>query len=449
MVFRCVLFLCGVALSAAAPGFADRPIMGWSSWNSFGININETLIRQSADVLSRSALLAAGYNYILIDDGWTACEVFTDEGECAEVPPRDHDGRIPVDNKKFPSGMAALTKYVHSLGLKIGIYTSVSAITCGGYIGSLNNEGIDAKTFADWGFDFVKHDTCGTDCGIHDGCIQGSAKRMATSLADAKKDIIYYLDHGNPTSPQRVFNPHNYHVSYDEALVKVATSKSELVWYYVSEFNTSTGPHMFKSSFDIKDFWESTMFNAHNQIRIAEYQSCGRFSMPDMLTVGMGGQTEGQYRAQFFLWTILGAPLIAGNDIRHMNQFTVDLLTAREVLAVNQDPDCVQGSLVRSLGSWESWIRPLSDKTFAVVLLNKGDTETTATVYIDRQKYYWGDFYPAFLQKVSVRDLFEQKDMGSFTDKFEAVIPPMDAKIYKFTPEDEDFSEIDITFSVE
>ena len=143
----------------------------------------------------------------------------------------------------------------------------------------------------------------------------------------------------------------------------------------------------------------SVLTNAHNQIRVAEYQRCGTFNNPDMLTVGMGGLHQGQYRAEVFLWAILGAPLILGNDIRKTDNFTLDLVTNPGVLAIDQDPQCIQGSLARAIGATETWIKPLHDGTFAVVLLNKAEDKQNATLYISRD-YNWGDFYPAFLDEV-------------------------------------------------
>lgn len=434
VVVLVVALAIGTSNANAPPPFVALPTLGWSTWNTFRESINDTLVRESAYQMANGPLRGAGYRYILLDDGWAACKHFSPIGECVEEAGRDAEGRILVDTVKFPHGFKSLTDYVHSLGLLIGIYTSVSAQTCGGFTGSLNHERVDAKSFADWGFDFVKHDTCGTDCGVHDGCIQHAAYEMAMGLNSTGREIVYYLDNGNPTSPQRVYNPHNHHVMYEEAIIKVATRPEELVWYWSTQLDPSIGPHLTKSWFDRKDTWISMLTNLHNQVRVAEYQSCGRFNMPDMLTVGMGAQSQGQYRAQFFLWAVLGAPLILGNDIRKMDQFTVDLLTAPEVLAVDQDPECVQGSMSRSLGSWESWIKPLHDGDFAVVLLNKGENPTNATVHISRD-YNWGDFYPAFWGGAAyVRDIYHQINLGMFNDTFTAEIPALDAHIYRFTP---------------
>ena len=194
----------------------SAPYRGWSSWNAFRLDINETKVKTAADLMAKS-LLTAGYEYILIDDGWPS-----ESARAGAHPsrPRDADGRIPVSAAKFPSGFKHLTDYVHGLGLKIGIYTAVSTWTCGGYTGSLGHEAVDAQAFVEWGFDLVKHDTCGgmngepvDECGVgtarpgEPNCIKESTTRMAAALAKAaaaagRSAPVYYVDHGNPTSPQ-------------------------------------------------------------------------------------------------------------------------------------------------------------------------------------------------------------------------------------------------------
>jgi alpha-galactosidase len=168
----------------------------------------------------------------------------------------------------------------------------------------------------------VKSDTCNTDCGIHDGCLQNSTKAMSDALYASGRPIVYYVDSGNPTSPQRVFNPHNRNVHNEECLVKVALRPRELVWRWAADT-----AHAFKSWFDIDDTYRSTLTNAHNQIRVAEYQSCGTFNTPDMLTIGQGGQSFAEYRTQFYLWAVLGAPLILGADLRNLTARELDLVT--------------------------------------------------------------------------------------------------------------------------
>eukprot|EP00729_Bicosta_minor_P010193 gene10193-25212_t len=214
-------------------------------------------------------LLASGYEYLLIDDGWPE-----DTAHHGKGPARDADGRIPVSKIKFPSGFKNLTSYIHSKGLKIGIYTAVSHWTCGGYTGSLGFEDVDAQSFVEWGFDFVKHDTCGgyngepyDECGVGNdasgfNCIKNSTSAMSKALQkygqQANKKIVYYIDHGNPTSPQRMYNPKQYYVSSDmngqSDVSKLATKPSQLGWTWAADVC-----HMMKVCFDTNDSWDSML----------------------------------------------------------------------------------------------------------------------------------------------------------------------------------------------
>ncbi len=198
--------------------------IGWSTWNTFRYNVTDVLLRQMAQAMVDSGLADAGYEYILIDDGWSECAVFNSDGGCAVQAARDNAGRIPPDpikvceaehhfvrstfvpflligvvryTNQFPNGMKPVADFMHSLGLKLGIYTAVSNATCGGFLSSLGHEAVDAQTFADWGMDFVKHDTCNSDCGIRDGCIQQSTARMRDALNATGRPIVYYIDDGN------------------------------------------------------------------------------------------------------------------------------------------------------------------------------------------------------------------------------------------------------------
>lgn len=416
-----------------------EPLRGWSTWNTFGCYINQTLVEESIDALAASPLRGAGYEWVLIDDCWTTCLKYDpSDGSCLQPGPRGADGKIQTDPQKFPAGFAQLTARAHDKGLKIGIYTSVSAVTCGGYTGSLHHEALDAETFVqDWGFDLVKHDTCGVDYSVHDGGLQNATVRMRDGLwAAGGGQTVYYLDGGNPTSPQRLFNPHQRHVVYDEALAKLATSPDELAWVWTSRLDAADGkgPHMLKTWFDRDDTWVSVLTNAHNQARIAEYHRRGHYLFPDMLTLGMGGQTEAEYRTQFFLWAILGSPLVMGNDIRSMDAFTVDLATSPELLRVQNDSDCVQGTLLHSWDATEAWARPLADGSFAAVLLNKGSSYANATLSFDGDWHDQQDFYPASFPRAAVRDLHAGKDLGTFDHAFTTALPPHDAVILRITP---------------
>ena len=425
------------AKTRPASEIARVPPRGFSSWVTFRLYPNETLVKEIADVMNSSGLLSiGGYDILWIDDGWSECLSFESNGKCIEPAPRDNNGKIVPSATKFPNGMLALSNYVHSKGLKLGIYTAVSARTCGGYIGSLYNEVIDADTFInDWQLDAVKSDTCNTDCPIHTGCIQNSTYIMWNALDTlTERPIIYYIDSGNPTSPQRVYNPLNYHVSDLEAIYKLAINYKELVWNWAGISNTTVGvhAHMFKSWFDREDNWYSVLDNLHNQIRIAEYQTCGTFNMPDYLTIGMGGQSQEQYMAQFAAWVVLGAPLFISNDIRNMDNWTLNILTNTEALAINSDSLCIQGSQAMNFDATETWIKPLNDTSFAVAIINKDPIQTlNVTVSFESG----GAFFPAAFLSAQVRDIFMKSNFSSISmNNFTVAIPPLGGRLYKVIP---------------
>jgi alpha-galactosidase len=425
----CLLIACAALATCLDNGAAPKPPMGWSTWNTFECDITEQLVKQSADIMAASALKVAGYEYILIDDCWSLCLNKSKTGDCSVPAPRDSDGRIVPDPNKFPSGMKSLADYVHSKGLKIGIYTASSARTCAGYEGSLGHEHTDALAFGEWGFDFVKMDTCGTDCSIHNGCLRNSLNAMRDGLNATGKTIVFYVDDGNDSSGPRIYNPFLHHINVDD-MVKIAYAADELVW----NWGPSTA-NMWKSWLDIHDSWYSTIDNIHMQIGLAMYQKCGAFNTPDMLTVGQGGQTLNQYRAQMFMWAVLGAPLILGCDIRKMDNDTLALVTAPEVLAINQDKECVQASLASSFSGGEVWVKPLSDGSFGVVLLNTLSKPQTIQLQLnDKWADNFGSFYPAKVNEASIRDAWQRKDLGDYKGVFEGEVQGHDAMILRVFP---------------
>jgi len=407
-------------------GAAPTPPRGWSSWMAFEFNVSSAGLMKMADLMVSSGLKDAGYVYLLLDDGWPACSVYESDGGCGTPAPRDAQGRIVVAKEKFPNGLKEVTAYVHDKGLKFGIYTAPHARTCGGYMGSLHNEAIDAQTFADWGIDFVKLDAgCQNDCSIHDGCLKSSLTRMRDGLNATGRTIVYYIDDGNPTSGPKVYNP------FRRAWPDTPFTRSHVATSW-SEYVDSWGPdiaNMWKIWFDREDRWDSLLDNVHQQVGMQWFQACNAFNNPDFLTVGQGRMSEGQYRAEMFLYAVLGAPLILSFDLTKVNQFTMDLVTNHEILAVNQDPDCVQGTNVKAYTAADVWIKPLTDGTFAVVLLNK-DPSNSHEIEIDFEE----DFFPSSWRQVMIRDLYAHKDLGTFTNSFKMEVPSLDAAILKITP---------------
>ena len=310
--------------NAPQPQLATTPPMGWNSWNKFYCNINEDLIRQTADAMVSSGMRDAGYRYVNIDDCWMA-------------KTRDTRGRLQPDPVRFPHGMKALADYVHSRGLKLGIYSSAGTLTCQKYPASLGHEKIDAQTFADWGIDYLKYDNCNN---------QGQPyfaryKAMGDALRATGRPIVFSLCEWGSYQPWR--------------------------------WGRQAGGELWRTTGDIQDRWASVMTILDLQTPIAGFAAPGGWNDPDMLEVGNGGMTATEYRAHFSLWSLLNAPLIAGNDLRTMADSTRDILTNRDVIAVDQDWGGSEGVRIRDDGDQEVWGKPMSDGGEAVVLLNRGD----------------------------------------------------------------------------
>ncbi len=275
------------------------PPLGWNTWNTFGANINEALILESADAMVASGLKDAGYEYIVIDDIWA-------------LRKRDENGRLVPDPEKFPHGMKYVADYVHEKGLKFGMYSCAGYLTCAGYPASYDYEWIDAKTFAEWGVDFLKYDYC-----YHPTTERGDIlyKRMGLALANCGRDILF----------------------------------SACSWGadYTREWIKETGATMWRSTGDIFDGWNSVKSLAQDQLQRQDLNGIGCFNDMDMLIVGMGGKgnvgaeggcTYDEYVFHFSLWALLNSPLMIGCDIRSMTEETKTILMNKDVLAINQDP---------------------------------------------------------------------------------------------------------------
>ncbi len=366
-------------------GLALTPPMGWNSWNKFGCDVSEKLIKEIADAMVESGMKDAGYQYVIIDDCWQIG--------------RDDQGNIIPDPVRFPSGMKALADYVHSKGLKFGIYSDAGSKTCQRRPGSRGYEFQDARTYASWGVDYVKFDWCYTSTQ--------DAKASYTTMRDA----IYAA--GRPM----VFS-----------LCDWGLSKP---WLWAKDVG-----HLWRATDDIMDCWDcqDNRNNAGFTIlldRVADlysYSGPDHWNDPDMLEVGNKGLNNTESRAHFSLWCILAAPLIAGNDLRSMSDETKNILTNKEAIAVDQDPLGKQGVKVRDDGDYEVWVKQLADGSRAVVLFNRSLKEKT-------MKVKWEEMgYPSYIQ-ANVRDLWQHKDMGKFTGKYSDIVPAHGAIMIKVVPE--------------
>ncbi|XP_031268333.1 alpha-galactosidase-like [Pistacia vera] len=360
-------------------GLGHTPQMGWNSYNHFPCKLSDELIRQTADAMVSSGLAALGYEYINLDDCW------------AELH-RDSKGNLVPKASIFPSGMKALVDYVHSKGLKIGIYADAGTMTCAKTMpGSLGYEEQDANTFASWGIDYLKYDNCHNN-GVSP---QERYSKMGKALLNTGRPIFYSLCEWGQEDP--------------------ATWAPDI-------------GNSWRTTGDIKDSWDSMTSRADQNDQWASYAGPGGWNDPDMLEVGNGGMSTEEYRSHFSIWTLAKAPLILGCDIRSMDKDTLELITNEEVISVNQDKLGIQGKKVKKTGDLEVWAGPLSGNRIAVILWNRGSSKATITAD-------WSDIGLKSSAVVDARDLWAHSTTHSVKNKLEASVESHACKMYILTPQ--------------
>jgi len=363
---------------------ALTPPMGWNSWNCWGLAVDEEKVLMSARAYIDKGLINHGWTFINIDDGW---EIPKDK-----EPKRDGKGNI-LTNEKFPD-MKKLGDSLHALGLKFGIYSSPGPLTCGGYTASYQYEKNDAKSFANWGVDYLKYDWCSYDGIAKDTSLAERKKPyfvMRDALAGVNRDIVY-------------------------SLCQYGMSK---VW----EWGDEVGGNLWRTTGDITDTWESLSEIGFNQTENAPFAGPGHWNDPDMLVTGWVGWgpnlhptrlTPDEQYTHISLWCLLSSPLLIGCDLQRLDPFTINLLTNDEVLAIDQDPLGSQAEQVIVEGDMQVWLKQLDDGGKAVGIFNLADTTVN---------------YPLSLktaglpETLKIRDLWRQKDLGTFTGTFETGIP--------------------------
>jgi alpha-galactosidase len=391
-VFLTMLAVGGLGIPSRAQdaGLARTPPMGWSTWYSFACHATDASVRAQAKAMATDAMKAAGYTYVNIDDCW--------EGT------RDARGFIQP-NGKFPD-MKGLADYVHSLGLKLGIYSSPGPKTCGGYEGSYGHEEQDAETYARWGMDFLKYDWCSAENVYRPDQMEAAYRKMQVALLRTRRPILYSL----------------------------CQYGLEGVW----KWGRSVGGNMWRTTDDITDNYYIIMLWGLSQRGLERYAGPHGWNDPDNLQIGRRLQDQGpeaerrvtealdqnEEKSQMSLWCILAAPLIAGNDLTSMSQATRAILTNREVIAVDQDRGGIQGRLIRQTGPLEVWMKPLTGGAKAVGLFNTD----------------WGpmpirvDFREIGVQgSAAVRDLWAHRDLGTFQNSFTAKVPKHGVLMIKIT----------------
>ncbi|XP_073295242.1 alpha-galactosidase-like [Primulina huaijiensis] len=358
-------------------GLGLTPQMGWNSWNHFQCNIEEKLIRETADAIVSTGLAALGYKYINLDDCWAEQN-------------RDSQGNLVPKASTFPSGIKGLADYVHGKGLMLGVYSDAGIQTCSKQMpGSLGHEEQDAKTFASWGVDYLKYDNCNND---------GTSPKqrypvMAKALLNSGRSIFFSLCEWGQEDP--------------------------------ATWAKSIG-NSWRTTGDIQDNWDSMTSRADINDQWASYAGPGGWNDPDMLEVGNGGMTTGEYRSHFSIWALMKAPLLIGCDVRSMDDVTRALLGNEEVIAVNQDNLGVQGKKIKKDGDLEVWGGALSGNRVAVVLWNRGSSESTIAAY-------WSDLGLDPSTEVHARDLWDHST-SSAKGKISASVASHDCKMYVLTP---------------
>jgi alpha-galactosidase len=373
-------------VNKAPNGLALTPPMGWNSWNKFACNINEQIVRDTAHAMASSGMRDAGYQFVVVDDCWHG--------------PRDTNGFITADPERFPSGMKALADYVHSLGLKFGIYSDAGRLTCGGRPGSQGHEYQDALTYAHWGVDYLKYDWCNTG----DRNAQEAYAVMADALRQSGRPIMFSMCEWGTAKP----------------------------WLWAR----NTG-NLWRTTGDI---WDSFATKdkahdwAHPVLEIVDaneplwpFAGPGHWNDPDMLEVGNGGMTPAEYRSHFSLWAIMAAPLIAGNDVAHMDETTRSILLNREVIAVDQDPLGVQGRRVWKDGESEVWVKSLAGGAKAILLFNRGNQPAVIRATADQLSWPQG-------LRAKVRDLWAHKDAGRWAGSTQATVEPHGVAMFRVQP---------------
>ena len=364
------------SLVARAQEIAATPPMGWSTWNHFKHDIDDALVRKEADALVASGMRDAGYVYVHIDGGWQGY--------------RDAAG-VLHPNGNFPD-MKALGDYIHSKGLKFGIYSGPGAKSCAGAPASLGYEAEDAKMFASWGVDYLKYDLCsfrenmkeesGGDVEKSDAIMKAAYEKMHRDLQATGRPILF-------------------------SLCQYGWGK---VWTWAPE----VGASMWRTGEDISDKYDSMAINGFGEAGLSQYAGPGHWNDPDFLEVGNSGMNADEQRTHFSLWAMLAAPLIAGNDVAAMTEETKSILLNREVIAVDQDALGREGERAWKEGPLEVWAKPLKDGSLAVALFNRTTTATRMTLRLRDVKWTG----PA-----AARDLWAHKEIGVLSPESSFTVP--------------------------
>ncbi len=381
---------------------ALTPPMGWNSWNPFGKNVSEAVIRETADAIVNSGLKDVGFSYIVIDDFWHGG--------------RDSKGMLFPDPKRFPSGMKTVADFVHSKGLKFGIYSDAGTKTCGGMPGRFGYEENDARLFAEWGVDFLKYDYCYSPdyVSANNDFMMAIARymRMGDALKATGRPIVFSICEWGPRSP----------------------------WLW----GRMVGGHMWRTSYDVADFWDKprnetspigilTSLDAASDL--ARFAGPGGWNDPDMLVVGLGntgyikggGCNDIEYRTQMSMWCMLAAPLMMGCDVRNMNKATKAILLTKDIIEIDQDTLGRQGFRVMRHDGVEAWKKPLTGNRVAIAILNRNSTDRSVTVS-------WEELELDPQMSFSVHDVWKHASLGRSSGPIPVALKPHETQVFVLTP---------------
>lgn len=391
------------AAHSSTDSLAMTPPMGWNSWNAFGANVNEQVIRETADAMANSGLKEAGFQYIVIDDIWQG-------GRDSST------GLLYADPVKFPSGIKALADYVHSKGLKFGIYSDAGTQTCGDKPGSFGYEEKDAKLFAEWEVDFLKYDYCycpdyaslNTDYKM----ARERYKKMGDALKSTGRPILFSICEWGPRSP----------------------------WLWGKE----VGGQMWRTSYDVHDIWDSPnnemspigiVASIDVMANLARFSGPGGWNDPDMLVVGLknsgyikgGGCNDIEYRSQMSMWCMFSAPLMVGGDIRNMNEATKTILLNKDIIDIDQDALGRQAIRMMRKDGLEVWKKPLTNDRFAIALFNRNSESRSLTAAFKNIEM-------DSTAKYDVYDVWKHASAGKGVQSITAKLQPHECQVFVLTP---------------
>ena len=387
-----LVFTITIVFSQTFENMAPTPPMGWNSWNRFGCNVSEKMIMQMADAMVSSGMQAAGYEYIVIDDCWQVG--------------RDSAGNILPDPERFPSGIKALADYVHSKGLKFGIYSCAGSKTCQGRPGSRGYQFQDARQYAAWGVDYLKYDWCSNEGQK----AEAAYKTMSDALKECGRPIVFSICEWGESEPWK----------WGKGVGHLWRTTPDIRNIYAGELNWG--------GLGITDIID-------RQVDLWEYAGPGHWNDPDMLEVGNKGLTRDENITHFSMWAMLAAPLMSGNDLRKMDDEIVEILTNTEVIAINQDTLGKQAFKFLDMGDREIWVKYLSNNELAVCFMNRAETPWNENYDWSRLNIYHGGKAIRFKsQDYQVHDVWQHNDLPNTNQGTKLNIPAHGVLMVRLKP---------------